>query len=91
MISLHEHFGGRGLRVLGIGVLDDANAQTWMVRKLRIPYPTVFDVTGETVSNVLRLRTMPTTVLIDSRGIVRQKWEGLLDWDIVLQRVQEIL
>jgi len=91
MVSLYADYRGRGLGVLGIGVLDDAAAQTWMVRKLGIPYPTVYDVGGETVSNVLRLRAMPTTVLIDRRGVVKMKWEGFLDRDTLLRKVQEIL
>jgi len=77
--AVYEAFSPRGLQVLGIGVLDDARSQAEMVRRLRIPYPTVYDAEGRVVGEVLKLRSMPTTVLVDRHGVVRFKWEGVLD------------
>jgi len=85
-----EH-GVRGLVVLGIGVLDDAASQAWMVRKLEIPYPTVYDAGGEVVSKVLQLRAMPTTIFVDRAGIVRGRWEGFLDERELRRELRKIL
>lgn len=81
----------QGLVVLGIGVLDDAGAQKWMIGRLGITYPTVYDVSGEVVTKVLRLRRMPTTIFIDRRGIVRAKWEGILDEATLRREIAKIL
>lgn len=77
--------------MLGIGVLDDAGAQKWMIGRLGITYPTVYDVSGEVVTKVLRLRRMPTTIFIDRRGIVRAKWEGILDEATLRREIAKIL
>jgi len=70
---------GRGLQIVGVGVLDSAESLRWMVDKLHITYPTAYDTGGDTVTKVLRLRSMPTTLFVDRRGIVRARWEGFLD------------
>lgn len=91
MKALYEEYHPRGLQLLGIGVLDDADSQSWMVRKLGIPYPTVYDASGETVSQTFRLRAMPTTLLVGADGIVRVRWEGFVDEDTLRREVEKAL
>lgn len=86
-----EEYKGRGLQVLGIGVLDSEESVRWMVGKLRITYPTVYDSKGDTVGNVLRLRSMPTTLFVDRQGIVRVRWEGFLDKETLHRLIAQIL
>lgn len=89
MKALYEEYRPRGLQLLGIGVLDDADGQTWMVRKLGIPYPTVYDASGETVSQTFRLRAMPTTILVGADGIVLARWEGFVDEETLRRGVEK--
>lgn len=86
-----QELHGRGLRILGISVLDDEGSLRWMVRKLGITYATVYDTQGDTVGNVLRLRTMPTTLFVDRQGIVRTRWEGFLDEETLHRLIGQIL
>ena len=81
----------QGLQVLGIGVLDSEDSLRWMVDKLRITYPTVYDTSGETVVKILQLRSMPTTLFVDRQGIVRARWQGFMDKETVLRLIAQIL
>lgn len=91
MKELYEEYRSRGLQLLGIGVLDDADGQRWMVRKLGIPYPTVYDASGDTVSQTFRLRAMPTTILVGADGIVLARWEGFVDAETLRREVEQAL
>lgn len=81
----------QGLQVLGIGVLDSEDSLRWMVDKLRITYPTVYDANGETVTKILQLRSMPTTLFVDRQGIVRARWQGFLDEETLRRLIARIL
>ncbi len=88
--AIHKEYGPRGLLVLGIGVLDDAETLGWMVQKLGITYPTVYDVKGEVVGGVLRLKAMPTTLFVDRNGVIRTRWQGRLDETILRRELRKI-
>jgi peroxiredoxin len=91
MNAVYAAYRARGLTVLGIGVLDSRHTHAWMVKKLTIIYPTVYDATGETVGAVLGLQAMPTTVLVDRGGIVRVRWQGFLDEETLRREVEKLL
>ncbi|MDR7521171.1 MAG: TlpA disulfide reductase family protein [Armatimonadota bacterium] len=81
----------QGLQVLGIGVLDSEDSLRWMVDKLRITYPTVYDPSGHTVVKILHLRSMPTTLFVDRQGVVRARWQGFLDQETLRRLIAQIL
>ncbi len=89
--AAHQTYSARGLRVLGIGVLESEDTMRSMVTRLGITYPTVYDASGDTVVKALRLRSMPTTLFVDRQGVVRVRWEGFLDKDTVFRLVGQIL
>ncbi len=81
----------QGLQVLGIGVLDSEDSLRWMVNKLRITYPTVYDTSGDTVVKVLQLRSMPTTLFVDRQGVVRVRWQGFMDKETLRRLIAQVL
>ncbi len=89
--SASRNYRGKDLQVLGIGVLDSEESLRWMVSKLRITYPTVYDTSGETVVKILQLRSMPTTLFVDRQGIVRARWQGFLDKETLQRLIAKIL
>ena len=86
-----QDYKAQGLQVLGIGVLDSEDSLRWMVDKLRITYPTVYDTSGDTVVKILQLRRMPTTLFVDRQGIVRVRWQGFLDEETLRRLIAQIL
>jgi peroxiredoxin len=89
--SVYNDYQGRGLQIVGIGVLDSEESLRWMVDKLRITYPTVYDTSGDTVVKILQLRSMPTTLFVDRQGIVRTRWQGFLDQETLQRLIAQIM
>ncbi len=86
-----KDYRGQGLQVVSIGVLDSEESLRWMVEKLRITYPAVYDTRGDTVVKILQLRSMPTTLFVDRQGIVRARWQGFLDNETLRRLIAQIL
>jgi peroxiredoxin len=86
-----QDYKRRGLQVVGIGVLDSEDSLRWMVNKLHITYPTVYDTSGDTVVKILQLRSMPTTLFVDRQGIVRARWQGFLDEETLRRLIAQII
>ncbi len=89
--SASQDYKGRGLQVVGIGVLDSEDSLRWMVTKLHITYPTAYDTSGDTVVKILQLRSMPTTLFVDRQGIVRARWQGFLDQETLQRLIAQIM
>lgn len=71
-------FSGSGFRVLGINADDEKTAtiQTFLER-VPVSFPVLLDP-GLVVSDLYRVRGLPTTYLIDREGVVRAVQAGYL-------------
>jgi peroxiredoxin len=72
--ALRDRLGAQGLAVVGI-TTDDAEVAAVFAEKHRMRYPSVIDNDGET-SRAYGISGLPTMVLIDRRGIVRDVFVG---------------
>jgi peroxiredoxin len=72
--ALKDRLGPQGLAVIGI-TTDDAEVAAVFAEKHRMRYPSVIDNDGET-SRAYGISGLPTMVLIDRRGIVRDVFVG---------------
>jgi peroxiredoxin len=72
--SLHARFGAQGLAVLGVAN-DPAERATLFAAQAGLGIPIVADEDGKSLS-AYGVRSLPTTVLIDRRGVVRDVWLG---------------
>lgn len=68
----------RGIDVVGIDQQESVEAVAAFARDFTVPYPVYVDETNVT-HDVLGARVIPTTILIDSRGIIRWERSGPLD------------
>ncbi len=75
LISLQKNYQAEGLEVLGMN-LDKGDVE--MVRRfvnaMDIPYPIV--LTPEETSRAFGVTALPTTILVDKQGRIRQKFLG---------------
>jgi peroxiredoxin len=78
--SLHERYGGRGVRVIGVHTPEfdqerDPDNVRRAVEKLGLTYPIVLD-NHATMWNALDNRAWPTLYVIDRRGALRKVHVG---------------
>jgi len=72
---LYQRYRGSGLVIIGVSEdRAENNARTFLSRT-RVSFPVMFDG-DHSVANRYRPATMPTTFLIDRRGVVRHVHSG---------------
>jgi peroxiredoxin len=73
--KIHEKYKGMGFTVLGVNVEEDSAPAISIVKKTKINFPVLFDVSNG-VSKLYHVSAMPSTVLIDRDGNMRYLHEG---------------
>lgn len=93
LIRVHKAHSANGLLVLGVNGRDqeknNKDVQKF-VDAFSVPFPVVLDKRGS-VRRAYRIIGQPTTVFIDSNGIVRAVHTGLIDGDELDRGVALIL
>ena len=79
MERLYREFKGKGFEILGVNVKDKRPDALAFYKKLQLSYPVVLDPEGE-VGLLYGAFGMPTTYLIDRKGIVLARLWGPADW-----------
>jgi thiol-disulfide isomerase/thioredoxin len=80
LVRLHTSYADSGLRVLGINGRDQelsTKAVQWFVNEFAVPFPIALDQRGR-ARIAFRLVGLPTTIFIDSAGIVQQIHRGAI-------------
>lgn len=68
---LSQVYGDRGVSFLGIDHMDDrASAKRWIKDEFKVPYPSLFDPSGEFAA-VLGYPGLPATIVVDATGTIR--------------------
>ena len=89
---LYDKYRKSGFVLLGVNVDDDPQSAIDLANKLGIKFPVLLD-TDKAVSRQYDLSTMPSTVLIDRDGKVRQVHQGYLSGyeDVYDKQIRELL
>jgi thiol-disulfide isomerase/thioredoxin len=77
--DLAKHYTARGLKVYALNVDEDTRAIPTFLQETKVSLPILLDANAEVADKVLRVRAMPTTVLIDRKGMVRYVHEGFTE------------
>jgi thiol-disulfide isomerase/thioredoxin len=72
--ALQDRHGAQGLRVMGVSAEDSEDVDSY-VRRARVKYAIGVD-TGEETGRAYGVSGLPTLVVIDKRGIVREVLVG---------------
>jgi peroxiredoxin len=86
-----EKYRDRGLVVIGIAVRDRPGKVEDMARFLRVTFPIGLDPKSQLTLREYRIRTIPTTVIVDRQGVVREIWPEPVDWPFLGSLIAEIL
>jgi thiol-disulfide isomerase/thioredoxin len=75
--DLAKHYAARGLKVYALNVDADPRGIAAFLAETKVSsLPVLLDANADVADKVLRVRGMPTTVLIDRQGLVRYTHEG---------------
>jgi thiol-disulfide isomerase/thioredoxin len=75
MDALYQRYRDRGLVVLGVNVDTDRKSAQRMLDQVRPTFPIAFDPDGKW-PQAFGLKDMPTSYLIDAKGVVRYVRKG---------------
>lgn len=79
MERLYREFKGKGFEILAVNVKDNRADALALARDLKVSYPIAMDPRGE-VGLLYGAFGMPTTYLIDRKGMVLARLWGPADW-----------
>lgn len=91
LLSLHQKFSPQGLRIISVALAHDTPAQLNAMRTAKqIPYPIVWDESGEIATAFNDVRVTPTNFLINSSGEIVMRKIGELKLDQLTEKLYNI-
>jgi len=90
-IQFYRDFEKKGVAIIGIGVNDSDAALQKFGKENRINYPVVNDKGNRMCSLYGGIRSIPTTFVIDQKGIIRDMRIGGIDRQELLKMVEPYL
>jgi len=90
--ALYQRYQSAGFTVLGINVETDSAAADNLLKKIPVSFPILYD-TDTRVSQSYQVDAMPTSVLIDRNGEMRQLHRGYKPGyeELYRQQIKELL
>ena len=79
MDRLYREFKARGFEIFAVNVKDKQADALTMLKELKISYPVALDPEGE-IGLLYGAWAMPSTYLIDRKGVVLARMWGPADW-----------
>ena len=79
LVQLEQRLSSKGVTVIGISVDVDGDAYHKFLKDYKVDFLTVRDPDQKT-SHLYGTFKYPETYIIDSKGIVRRKFIGAVDW-----------
>lgn len=77
--DLHGRYADKEVVVLSISIDRDEEAMRGVLRKFPVSYTVLRDSTGEVFIDRYTVTSLPTLLLVDRRGIIRDRIEGGAD------------
>jgi len=74
--ALARELGAQGLVAYGVAVDDERAAVEGFASGLGVEFPVLWDPGGDEVARPLGIERLPTTILVDRRGVVRHVHVG---------------
>jgi cytochrome c biogenesis protein CcmG, thiol:disulfide interchange protein DsbE len=91
LIRVFERYRERGVSFLGIDHLDDrATATNWIEVEFDVPYPSLFDPSGQFAA-ILGYPGLPATFVVDAEGIIRYRQFGPITERMLTDMLDRVL
>jgi peroxiredoxin len=76
--------------VIGVNVEEDRSAVEAFARQLDIAFPLLLDASGQVSDGSYHIRSLPTTLIVDRDGNVRDTWMGQIARPAMLARLERV-
>lgn len=77
--DLAKEYGPRGLKVYALNVDEDARGIPAFLKEAKVSLPVLLDANAQVAEQTLSVKLMPTTFLVDRKGMVRFVHEGFAE------------
>jgi thiol-disulfide isomerase/thioredoxin len=77
--QLAKEYGKRGLKVYALNVDEDPRAIPAFLQEAKVNLPILVDTNAEVAEKTLGVKMMPTTFIVDRRGVARFVHEGFAE------------
>lgn len=89
--ALHRSHGDtRGFTVVGINLEETASDVRDFAAQHQLAFPLLLDSDGQVTSKLFAIRTLPTSMIIDRDGFIRDAWTGQLAKGAILARLERV-
>ena len=80
MEALYQKFKDREFDIIAVNIQESNNDVSAFMRQLNLSFPVVMDSRG-LVSGAYAVRSIPTSFIIDKRGLIVGRLVGSIDWN----------
>ncbi len=87
--QLQTRYADRGLKVYAVTVDADAHEVEQFIAETHLTLPVLSDPDAHAAESVLKVKLMPTSFLVDRRGVIRFTHEGVSD-DLLATEMREL-
>ncbi len=89
--ALHEEHGAtRDFMVLGINMEESAAEVAAFAGPRKLTFPLLLDPDGTVSSGLYAIRSLPTSLIIDREGNIRDSWMGQISREAMEARLQQV-
>jgi peroxiredoxin len=80
MESLYQKLRNRGFEIIAVNLRESRSTVTAFMRQYNLSFPAVLDLRGS-AGSMYGVRAIPTTYIIDKRGLIVAQLVGSIEWD----------
>lgn len=77
--DVQKQYAAQGLKVYALSIDEDPNQVAKFLAETKLTLPVLLDSESKVVGPVLKVNVMPTTFLIDRKGVIRHVHEGFAE------------
>jgi peroxiredoxin len=89
--ALHRDYGAEhDFVVVGVNLQEDAGKVQAFADANRISFPLLLDGDGEVSTRQFGIRTLPTSIIVDREGRIRDAWNGQIPRASMLERLEQV-
>ena len=86
----YQKYGKQKVTLLAVNLQEEPSKVKTFVKKNRMEFPVLTDTAGK-VARLYKIYAIPTTLVVDSRGIIRHIIEGSTTMKVLDAKVQDVL